>query len=34
MNGGKKQGIIEVKKSDGDLMEITKRKGHLIVVSW
>ncbi|CAL8120285.1 unnamed protein product [Orchesella dallaii] len=33
MNGGKKQGIIEVKKSDSELMEITKRKGHLIVMT-
>jgi len=33
MNGGKKQGIIEVKKSDSEMMEITKRKGHLIVMT-
>lgn len=32
MDGGKKQGIIEIKKSDSET-EITKRKGHLIVVS-
>jgi len=33
MNGGKKQGVIEVKKSDSEMMEITKRKGHLIVMT-
>jgi len=32
MNGGKK-GMIEIKKSDSENMGITKKNGHLIVVS-